>query len=38
MEVPMNLNVKVVGCGLLGGSLAALLPIVYACGWLVALT
>jgi hypothetical protein len=32
MEVPMYLNVNVIGCGLLGGSLAAMLPIVYACG------
>jgi len=35
MEVPMYLNVKVIGCGLVGGTLAAMIPIAFACGWIM---
>jgi hypothetical protein len=32
MEVPMYLNVKIILCGVAGGSVAAAIPIFPACG------
>jgi len=32
MEIPMYLNVKIIACGVAGGSFAALVPLFPACG------
>lgn len=32
MQTPKFLNVKIIGCGIAGGSLAAMLPVAWMCG------